>query len=67
MCDILHIRHYKLWYRSDMIFKLLGLEKQQEKLLSIIHGLTGSVSTFNFDIQSFSSNRVSKIKPSEYL
>lgn len=45
MCDILHLRHYKLWFRSDIIFSLLGLKKQQDKLLAIIHGLTGSVSS----------------------
>lgn len=46
MCDILHIRHLKPWYRIDALFNLLGLKKEQERLLSIIHGLTGSVSKF---------------------
>lgn len=46
MCDILHIRHLKPWYRIEALFNLLGLKKEQERLLSIIHGLTGSVSKF---------------------
>uniref|UniRef100_A0A336M0R6 CSON009665 protein n=1 Tax=Culicoides sonorensis TaxID=179676 RepID=A0A336M0R6_CULSO len=43
MCDILHLRHYKVWLRSDTIFKLAGWQKEQNRLLNIIHGLTGSV------------------------
>ena len=43
MCDILHQRHYKLWYRFDAIFNLTSLFKQQIKLLNIIHGLTNKV------------------------
>jgi len=43
MCDILHLRHYKAWYRLEWLFNLTGLKKEQDRLLSIIHGLTGSV------------------------
>lgn len=43
MCDIIHQRHYKAYYRFDALFNLTSLRKQQEKLLGIIHGLTKKV------------------------
>lgn len=43
MCDIIHQRHYKAYYRFDALFNMTGLRKQQEKLLGIIHGLTKKV------------------------
>jgi cytochrome P450 family 4 len=43
MCDIIHQRHYKLFYRFDVFFQLTGLKATQEKLLSVIHGLTNKV------------------------
>jgi len=43
MCDIIHSRHFKILLRYDAIFSLTGFKKQQEKLLSIIHGLTKKV------------------------
>lgn len=43
MCDIIHQRHYKAYYRFDALFNLTALRKQQEKLLGIIHGLTKKV------------------------
>lgn len=43
MCDILHARHVKAYLRFDSVFNLTNVKKQQEKLLSIIHGLTKRV------------------------
>ncbi|CAH0628740.1 unnamed protein product [Chrysodeixis includens] len=46
MCDIIHQRHYKFWLRLDFMFKFHPLYKTQQKLLSIIHGLTNKVIAF---------------------
>jgi len=43
MCDILHLRHTKLWLRPDWIFGLTKYKKIQEKLLVVIHTLTRKV------------------------
>ncbi|XP_067006187.2 cytochrome P450 4g15 [Anabrus simplex] len=43
MCDILHLRHTKLWLRPNLLFKMSGLSKVQGKLLEVIHGLTRKV------------------------
>lgn len=43
MCDILHARHLKAYLRFDSVFNLTNVKKQQEKLLSTIHGLTKRV------------------------
>lgn len=43
MCDILHLRHTKIWLRPDSIFSLTKYAKNQTKLLDIIHGLTNRV------------------------
>ena len=43
MCEILHLRHAKIWLRPDLLFKLTSYGKAQEKLLSTIHGLTRKV------------------------
>lgn len=43
MCDLIHARHFKIYYRFDKIFNFTNLRKQQEKLLGIIHGLTKAV------------------------
>lgn len=43
MCDILHLRHTKIWLRPDSIFNLTNYAKSQTKLLDIIHGLTTRV------------------------
>lgn len=43
MCDLIHARHFKLYYRFDKIFNLTNLRKQQDHLLNIIHGLTKKV------------------------
>lgn len=43
MCDILHKRQLKLWYRPDLLFSFTNLKKLQNELLGIIHGLTRSV------------------------
>ncbi|XP_076238266.1 cytochrome P450 4g15 [Calliopsis andreniformis] len=43
MCDILHLRHTKLWLRPDWLFNLTKYGKDQIKLLEIIHGLTKRV------------------------
>lgn len=43
MCDILHLRHTKIWLRPDWLFNLTKYSKNQIKLLEIIHGLTKKV------------------------
>lgn len=43
MCDIIHQRHYKVYYRYDALFNWSSLKKKQEKLLHIIHSLTKKV------------------------
>lgn len=43
MCDILHLRHTKLWLRPDWMFNLTKYGKIQENLLNIIHSLTRKV------------------------
>lgn len=43
MCDILHKRQLKIHLRLDPLFNLTGVKKEQERLLSIIHGLTRKV------------------------
>ncbi|XP_049807925.1 cytochrome P450 4g15 [Schistocerca nitens] len=43
MCDILHLRHTKLWLRPDWLFNLTRYGTEQVKLLDVIHGLTKKV------------------------
>ncbi|KAI5641164.1 cytochrome p450 domain-containing protein [Phthorimaea operculella] len=43
MCDILHLRHTKIWMRPDILFNLTQYAKNQTKLLDTIHGLTKKV------------------------
>lgn len=43
MCDILHLRHTKVWLRPDWLFNLTKYGKDQIKLLEVIHGLTKKV------------------------
>ncbi|CAG4941072.1 unnamed protein product [Colias eurytheme] len=43
MCDILHLRHTKIWLRPDFLFSFTQYAKLQNKLLDIIHGLTKKV------------------------
>lgn len=43
MCNIIHQRHYKFWYRFDMLFNLSSLQNIQKDLLNTIHSLTRSV------------------------
>lgn len=43
MCDILHLRHTKIWLRPEFIFKLTKYAGFQEKLLNTIHSLTRKV------------------------
>lgn len=43
MCDILHLRHTKLWLRPDWLFNLTKYGKIQEQLLNVIHTLTRKV------------------------
>ncbi|XP_043462045.1 cytochrome P450 4g15 [Leptopilina heterotoma] len=43
MCDILHLRHTKVWLRPDWLFNLTKYSKDQMRLLDIIHGLTKKV------------------------
>lgn len=48
MCDILHLRHTKIWLRPDVLFGFTQYAKLQHKLLDIIHGLTTKVSIICF-------------------
>lgn len=60
MCDILHLRHTKIWLRPEMLFNLTQYAKNQTKLLDVIHGLTKKVIiTYAQDV-NFSSNDLSK-------
>ncbi|KAG5682569.1 hypothetical protein PVAND_011914 [Polypedilum vanderplanki] len=43
MCDILHARHVRFYYRFNLIFNLSKYKKIQDEALKIIHGLTGKV------------------------
>lgn len=43
MCDILHLRHTKVWLYPDWIFNLTNYAKNQVKLLDVIHSLTKKV------------------------
>lgn len=43
MCDILHLRHTKVWLRPNWLFNLTKYGKDQTRLLEIIHGLTKKV------------------------
>lgn len=43
MCDILHLRHTKVWLRPNWLFNLTKYGKDQIRLLEIIHGLTKKV------------------------
>ncbi|CAH2234163.1 jg9044 [Pararge aegeria aegeria] len=43
MCDILHLRHTKIWLRPDLLFNFTQYAKLQNQLLSVIHGLTKKV------------------------
>lgn len=43
MCDILHLRHTKVWLRPDIIFNLTKYGSYQQKLIDTIHSLTRKV------------------------
>ncbi|XP_558699.6 cytochrome P450 4g15 [Anopheles gambiae] len=43
MCDILHLRHRKMWLYPDLFFNLTQYAKKQVKLLNTIHSLTKKV------------------------
>ncbi|KAL3266986.1 hypothetical protein HHI36_011134 [Cryptolaemus montrouzieri] len=43
MCDILHLRHTKLWLYPDIIFNLSKYKGYQDKLINTIHSLTRKV------------------------
>ncbi|XP_045459564.1 cytochrome P450 4g15 [Melitaea cinxia] len=43
MCDILHLRHTKIWLRPDLLFNFTQYAKLQNNLLDVIHGLTKKV------------------------
>ncbi|CAH1159369.1 unnamed protein product [Phaedon cochleariae] len=43
MCDILHLRHTKIWLRPDIIFNFTKYAKVQEGLINVIHSLTRKV------------------------
>ncbi|CAG9801779.1 unnamed protein product [Chironomus riparius] len=43
MCDILHLRHTKIWLYPDILFNLTKYATAQVKLLDVIHSLTKKV------------------------
>lgn len=43
MCDILHMRHTKIWLYPEFIFRLTKYAKSQVRFLDIIHSLTKKV------------------------
>lgn len=44
MCDIIHQRHVRLYYRINAVFNMSKYKKIQEESLKIIHGMTKTVS-----------------------
>lgn len=43
LCEILHLRHAKIWLRPDLLFNMTSYGKIQQKLIGTIHGLTRKV------------------------
>ncbi|XP_039278579.1 cytochrome P450 4g15 isoform X2 [Nilaparvata lugens] len=43
VCDILHLRHTKMWLRPDFIFNMTKHSKEQDLHLNTIHSLTTNV------------------------
>lgn len=43
LCDIIHKRTHTFYLRPDIIFNLLGVKKQHDKLVNTIHSLTKKV------------------------
>lgn len=43
MCDILHARQFRFYYRIDAIFNLSSLKRMHDKFLNTIHTLTRKV------------------------
>nr|WKR34924.1 cytochrome P450 CYP4G353 [Monolepta hieroglyphica] len=43
MCNILHLRHVKLWLRPDVLFNMTKLGALQDGLLNTMHSLTDNV------------------------
>ncbi|XP_045479100.1 cytochrome P450 4g15-like [Harmonia axyridis] len=43
MCDILHLRHTKMWLYPDVLFNLSKYKSYQDKLINTIHSLTRKV------------------------
>ncbi|RZF47065.1 hypothetical protein LSTR_LSTR011802 [Laodelphax striatellus] len=43
VCDILHLRHTKMWLRPDFIFNWTKYSKEQDLHLNTIHSLTTNV------------------------
>ncbi|KAF5289775.1 hypothetical protein FQA39_LY03692 [Lamprigera yunnana] len=43
MCDIIHLRHLKIWLRPSWLFNLTKHKINQKKFLNIIHALTEAV------------------------
>lgn len=41
--DLIHLRQFKPWMKSDTYFKLIGLAKEYFKLLGNVHGLRNKV------------------------
>lgn len=43
LCDIIHRRHSTFYLRPDILFNLLGIKKQHDSLIRVIHNLTSKV------------------------
>uniref|UniRef100_A0AAG5DM70 Cytochrome P450 n=1 Tax=Anopheles atroparvus TaxID=41427 RepID=A0AAG5DM70_ANOAO len=68
MCDILHLRHRKMWLYPDLFFNLTQYAKKQVKLLDTIHSLTKKVirnKKAAFDKGTRGSLAITSIKTSE--
>lgn len=46
MCNILHVRHYRIWLRLDFLFSFTKMFKKQIDYLKTIHGLTDKVISY---------------------
>lgn len=62
LCDIIHRRHSTFYLRPDILFNLLGIGKQHDKLINTIHSLTTKVLKNKSEQmkKSFESGRMQK-------
>lgn len=69
LCDIIHKRQRTFYLRPDILFNLLGVKKQHDKLVDIIHNLTKKVLRNKSDQlkKSYDNGRMKKTFYSELI